>query len=73
MTSLRRGIEGDRVELGDAPSDRTHTLAWSEELTKDEEDGGGGEREHKLIDITTRKTVHTTCTIHIQCVHVHVH
>ena len=36
--SLRQGIEGDLVELGEAPSLRTHTLAWSEELTKAEKE-----------------------------------
>ena len=38
--SLRQGMEGERVELGEAPSERTHTFAWSGELRKIGREGG---------------------------------
>ena len=44
--SLRQGMEGERVELGEAPSERTHTFAWSGELRRIGREGGReGERE----------------------------
>ena len=74
-TSFRQGIEGDRVELGEAPSERTHTFAWSCELRQ-----GGGEREDRKAERererererkkerkreTDRESINQT--IHVQC------
>ena len=46
--SLRQGMEGERVELGEAPSERTHTFAWSGELRRIGREGGReGERKRE--------------------------
>ena len=68
-TSLRQGMEGDLVVLGEAPSERTYTLAWSGELRKGGREERRGERENASNQSYTCCVHHALIKISVSKVH----